>query len=65
MSNIVYDIPYELDFLFGTSRETLHIKSPKPTAGRHVVGFLDLFSNACLEIQDEKYSELYLLDYVA
>ena len=35
-------------------------------AGQHVVGFLDLFIDIFLEVQDQKYSSiLYLIDYIA
>ena len=35
-------------------------------AGRHVVGFLDLFIDILLEVQDERYTKiLYLIGYIA
>ena len=35
-------------------------------AGRHVVGFLDLFIDIFLEVQNKRYSQiLYLIDYIA
>ena len=35
-------------------------------AGRHVVGFLDLFIHTFLEVQQQEYRKaLYLKDYIA
>ena len=55
----IFDFPpvqYFINFLFSCSAGD---------TGRHVVGFLDLFINVFLEVQDKTYSKLvYLIDYI-
>ena len=52
-------------------QENVYIQVPNTSymsageAGRHVVGFLDLFIDIFLEVQNKRYSQiLYIIDYV-
>ena len=53
-SNIVFYIQYLTIFLFGTFRKTSILKSTNH-AGRHVVGFAELFIDDFLKVQNERY----------
>ena len=72
ISNIVYQIQYFTISVILDLQENIYTQIPKThymsagEAGRHVVGFLDLFIDVFLEVQIKRYSYiLYLIDYIA
>ena len=69
---MVYSIQYLTIYFILDLQENIYTQVPKThymsvgEAGRHVVGFLDLFIDVFLEIQNKRYSKiLYLIDCVA